>query len=172
MDDFVPWYGQQLDDDERIAREASGSTVVGEPGNWQPSPAGDEWEACAGEIEEELLVALRPGLPRPPDVMSGYWGAWVSQEPDTCDPDAGSAMPALTHAARHDPARVLRDVAAKRQNLAELKATEDAMSEASRDRDATRYNQARAAWTVLRRVVRRDAAVYADRPGYREEWRP
>lgn len=114
MTNLVEFLRARLDEDEQIARAASGSTVIGEPGNWRPSPRGDEWEAYAGEIEEELLVALRPGLPRPPDVMSGYWGAWVSNDP-THDPAAGSAMPALTHAGRHDPARILADVAAKRE---------------------------------------------------------
>lgn len=76
------------------------------------------------------------------------------------------------HIARHDPAQALREIDAKRQNLAELEAAELAMDQASRDRDTARYNAMRAEWVVLRRVVRRDAAVYADRPGYREEWRP
>ena len=64
------------------------------------------------------------------------------------------------------------DLDAKRQNLAELKAAEEAMDQASRDRDTVRYNEVRAGWTVLRRVVQRDTAVYADRPGYLAEWAP
>lgn len=107
-----------LDEDERIAREACGSTVVGEPGNWRQAPGGDEWVAEANEYgDEELLVALRPGLPRPSDVMSGYWGAVVSKQADEREPGVRGPMDAFRHAARHDPARVLADVAARRQLL-------------------------------------------------------
>lgn len=78
----------------------------------------------------------------------------------------------LKHVERHDPARALAEVDAKRRTLAELQAAEEAMDRASRDRDTTRYNAVRAEWMVLKRIVRRDASVYAGQPGYREEWRP
>lgn len=106
-----------LAEDERVARAATAS--------WNPSPAGDEWEAFAGEVEEELLVALRPGLPRPPDVMSGMWGALWEYEPE--EGYAGSAMPVFTHAAQHDPARVLnRYIPAIRKVIAEHQPDRDA----------------------------------------------
>lgn len=57
--------------------------------------------------------------------------------------------PASAHIARHDPARVLREVDAKRRILAEFRAFE--MSEGT---------------------VRALASVYADHPDYRKEWRP
>ena len=171
--ELVDFLRAQLDEDDAVARSASGSTVVGEPGNWKPAPGGDEWEVSRDDgYADELLVALRPGLSRPPEVLGGYWGVvvgyrWESEEPDTKAP-----LSEFRHAARHDPARVLREIDAKRQNLAELEAAELAMDQASRDQDTARYNEVRAEWVVLRRVVRRDAAVYADRPGYRGEWRP
>lgn len=119
-DEFLQWLREQLDDDERIARAASSDTVVGSPGAWKPAPLGDEWEACRSDDgDEELLVALRPNLPRPPDVMSGYWGALFSHRPDA-EPGVQSPMRAFEHAARHDPARVLAEVDAKRQILDEL----------------------------------------------------
>ncbi|MFH8792220.1 DUF6221 family protein [Streptomyces sp. NPDC017941] len=170
MDEFVRWLGEQLNKDERIARAASGGTVVGEPGNWEPSPAGDEWEAFAGDIEEELLVALRPNLPRPPVVLSGMWGAIVSQEPDPAEGDAASAMPALVHAAKWDPARVLREIDAKRQILRDLKNAEVTLAAAGSE--GTVHDLMTGAANTLRRTVRLLAAPYADRPGYREEWRP
>jgi hypothetical protein len=105
---------------EQLAREASGSTVVGSPGHWEPSPAGDEWEATLSEHnDEELCVALRPRLPRPPEPTSGYWGAIVSTRPDQRERDTLSPMAAFRHAALHDPASVLADIAAKRAILAE-----------------------------------------------------
>lgn len=174
MTNLVDFLRARLDEDERIARAASGSTVVGEPGNWQPSPGGDEWEACAGDIEEELLVALRPGLPRPPEVMSGYWGAWVSNDP-THDPAAGSAMPALTHAARHDPARVLAEVSAKRQQIDEHRPSRPPyMPHHTRGCSTCTTAQA---WDDLAneancRTLRLLALPYVAHPEYREEWKP
>ncbi|MFD8516587.1 DUF6221 family protein [Streptomyces antimycoticus] len=86
---------------------------------------------------------------------------------------SGRQLRATTeHIARHDPARALREIEVKRQTLADLAAAEERMDRASRDQDTAGYNAARAEWTVLKRIVRRGAAVYADRPGYREEWRP
>lgn len=115
-DGLVEFLRDRLDEDEQIAQSASGGTVIGSQGAWSPSPAGDEWEACRSEEgDEELLVALRLRLPRPPDVMSGYWGAVFSARDDDTDPDAWSPMPRFEHAARHDPARVLADVEAKRR---------------------------------------------------------
>ena len=123
-DGMVVWLRETLDAAQRDAEAASGGTVVGGPGAWLPSPAGDEWEASRSEHgDEELLVALRPGLPRPPDVMSGMWGAVVSAVPDGADSDAWSPMPQFVHAARHDPAAVLRRIAADRKTLEEHKPT-------------------------------------------------
>ncbi len=111
----------RLAEDEYFAREASGGTVVGERGNWRQAPGGDEWEAVLSKDgDEELLVALRPGLPRPPDAMSGYWGAVVSTREDERDRGERSPMPEYRHMARHDPARVLADVARQRAILARL----------------------------------------------------
>ncbi|MFJ1657191.1 DUF6221 family protein [Streptomyces anthocyanicus] len=76
------------------------------------------------------------------------------------------------HVVAWDPARVLREIDAKRQTLADLATAEERMDRASRDQDTAGYNASRAEATVLKRIARRDAAVYADRPGYREEWRP
>lgn len=56
------------------------------------------------------------------------------------------------HIARHDPARVLRDVDAKRRVL-------DTLHEEGGDR-------------MFADIFRLLALPYADRPGYREEWRP
>jgi hypothetical protein len=157
MDDLVQWLRAQLDEDERIARAASGGTVVGESGSWKPTPGGDEWEASRTDCDEdELLVALRPGLPRPPQVMSGLWGAVVSFRPEFEDPGVSSPLPQFQHAARHDPARVLREVDAKRRIL-------DAYE--NYDREAPELD-------VPDSVVRLLALPYADRPGYRDDWRP
>lgn len=107
-----------LAQDEHFAREACGGTVVGEPGNWRQAPGGDEW--AVDEEEFELEVALRPGLPRPPDHGSGLWGAVVRYRRDDSDPDAWVPLPHFRHMARWDPRRVLAEVVSKRALVDEV----------------------------------------------------
>jgi hypothetical protein len=68
------------------------------------------------------------------------------------------------HVARHDPARVLREIEAKREALAHFE----------RIRQHTR--QGGEAYVLAEGAVSKQiqimATAYADRPGYREEWRP
>ena len=56
------------------------------------------------------------------------------------------------HAERHDPARVLREIAAKRAILAEMSASW------------------RQSWTAAFTTLYAIAAVWSDHPGYRQEW--
>ncbi|WP_206739280.1 DUF6221 family protein [Streptomyces sp. L2] len=91
--------------------------------------------------------------------------------------------------ARHDPARVLREIDADRELLAEYErvlAAHDAhqretarLAEAGEGADPFQVAALRreadylpAMLHVLGRWTKRKAAVYADRPGYRDEWRP
>ena len=62
------------------------------------------------------------------------------------------------HVAEHDPARVLREINAKRRTLVRC---EEAMLSAS---PMLVHFAKQTAWEM--------ALPYADRPGYREEWRP
>lgn len=68
------------------------------------------------------------------------------------------------HIAEHDPARALREIDAKRQALAHYE----------RIRQHTR--QGDEAYVLAEGAVSKQiqimATAYADRPGYREEWRP
>ncbi|WP_200302252.1 DUF6221 family protein [Streptomyces adelaidensis] len=179
MDDTTQWLGDQIDVDEQIARASSGGTVVGEPGK-QPAPGGDEWEACRTDCDEdELLVALRPGLPRPPDVMSGKWGQVICYRPEFGDPRDEPLLPQLEHAARHDPARVLREVAANRRRL-ERHAPQMMVGYDSDEDDPSTYVLGCPACqtTVVREgdwpceEIRDVVASYVDRPGCRDEWKP
>lgn len=72
------------------------------------------------------------------------------------------------HVARHDPARVLAEVDAKRRVLDEYEASAAASGEA--DEDGYEYADG---WAfALQRVVQILALPYADHPNYREAWRP
>lgn len=65
------------------------------------------------------------------------------------------------HIAAHDPARVLREIEAKRDLLR--------FAEGIHDHHETFTTGVAAR---LEATLRLFAAAYADRPGYREEWRP
>jgi hypothetical protein len=127
----------RLDEDERVAREAIAEND-GES-DWQieqPDPDEPSWRT-----------------PRP---------LWLNVM-DSCDPE--SMPPAMAeHIARHDPARVLAEVDAKRRILADY------------ERYARERRRAMNGWDPEARnpspIVRYLALPYADRPGYREEWRP
>jgi uncharacterized protein DUF6221 len=73
----------------------------------------------------------------------------------------------VDHVVAHDPSRVLRETAAKRQLLDDYVSAQEIV-------DATAhpdmYDVGRA--QGLEEAVRRRAEAYADRPGFKEEWRP
>lgn len=70
---------------------------------------------------------------------------------------SGRQLRATTaHVARHDPARVLAEVEAKRRMIARI-----------------RYHAELMGWDEVHGdLLRLLASPYTDRPGYREEWRP
>lgn len=160
----------RLDEDEAIARAGSGGTVIGEPGNWSTAPGGDEWEASRTDCDEdELLVALRPGLPRPPDVMTGMWGAIVDFKPEFEDRGAASPLPQLQHAARHDPARVLAEVAAKRLLIGNWRKL---IIEIDAEPDPERRERLALTRHGLDQFAFQMAAVHSAHPNYRPRWTP
>jgi hypothetical protein len=116
IDDLAGLIRQGLAEDERIAREACGSTVVGERGNWRQAPGGDEWQVKQVDDFIMLLVALRPGL-KPSKETEGYWGQVTAWQDD--GDGVRGPLEEFTHAARHDPHRVLAEVASKRALLDE-----------------------------------------------------
>ena len=154
MDDLVTWLRAQLDEDERIAREA----VRYADATWR--------------LDSVDNVA----------VSSVLTAAGEQEAPITADrwrrPMVESAG-VVAHVAAHDPARVLREVDAKRQWLEALIGESHATlrpggsteiycgadygtsesCECGRDDRVSQY-------------LRLLALPYADRPGYREEWRP
>lgn len=123
--DLVQWLTAQLDADERIARAAT------------PSP----WVDQGGYVTD-----VGPdGLPR---VQVTDYGT-QDGEPEEDNP-RGRADSA--HITRHDPARVLREIEAKRRTL--LRCGEEMFSGIPR------------LVHFAKQTVREMAAVYEDRPGY------
>jgi hypothetical protein len=74
------------------------------------------------------------------------------------------------HIVRHDPARVLREIDGKRQILRALENAEVALRNTEPREDP--HDLVKGATNGLRTAVRTLALPYADRPGYRDAWRP
>ena len=129
-DDLSTWLRAQLDEDERVALAAAG--CYGGDAVWRrgtlvdPDYGADEFL----HIHDRTLAAGLPG--------------------DDEDP---LRVAELDHMARHDPARVLADVDAKRRILGVI----DRM-----------YAEPGAGDSLVRLL----ALHYAGQPGYRDEWRP
>lgn len=148
MNDLIAFLRARLDEDEQIARQAceyteavwrldeDGETVLWEP----PNPRIAKWE------REHGLTVLA-------DVWRGQaiYSDGIAKAP---------------HIARHDPARVLAEVEAKRR-IVDLMA--GLLDSAEGDSEVDHYGGVGAAEDALRLL----ALPYADRhPDYREEWSP
>ncbi|MFE9432828.1 DUF6221 family protein [Streptomyces sp. NPDC006640] len=131
MDELTRWLGEQLDEDERIAK-----AVDEEEQSWDP---GDKSLGSA-------VIGAEYGAP----VVVGPYDHldWTVRE----------------FIAEHDPARVLCEVEAKREALAHY---ERIRLHTRQDDEA--YVLAEGAVSKQIQIM---ATAYADRPGYREEWRP
>ncbi|WP_435279143.1 DUF6221 family protein [Streptomyces sp. 1222.5] len=153
MDELVRWLGEQLDEDERIARAAIAAVgdVPGAAdwrfGNAYTDEGGTYWQitTMTPSTDGFSLVEL---------VGCGMSGGGA-HEPEIA-----------RHAVEHDPARVLREIDAKRHMVADY-------GEALRMRDRLEPNTSGYRhWDNralgLLHALRHAAAVYTDRPGYAE----
>lgn len=110
----------------------------------------DEDEAAAN------AGSRRVGMPWHAEPQPGTPGSLVIDELGLVGSTGGRY--AADHIARHDPARVLRDIAAKRAIVAEYEASVRSVGEGlSRTR---------------RNLVLAVAAIWNDHPDYRSEWKP
>jgi len=152
--DIVEFIRARLDEDERVALAANGP-------HWRP---GD------GNVSEGGLYALDGDGS---DEGRGWSIAWFQLG----ETNPGRQLPAFSswkrrahengvHAARHDPARVLREVEATRAVLAEY--------EHALERRAEHPDDVASAGALLTmvRVMKLLALPYAEHPDYRKEWRP
>lgn len=122
--DLVQWLGEQLDEDERVAR------------------------VCSGD------------------------GKWDERDIAIYGPHLGTEV--LAHMARHDPARVLREIDAKRQLLDKLFAYEakiDGEWGCCHSAEEIRAGMCEETNPSDITALRLLASVYEGRPGYLEEWR-
>lgn len=151
--DLVQWLGAQLDEDERIARGAT----------WHPDAGA--WVAEQSEYGSKFKPQPR-------------WFILDSMDDGVItDVDAQASEPegVARHIVRHDPARVLREIDAKRQLLAEhTPGTPKGRPGMERHclSCTTAQSWDEAAGQSYCRTLRLLALPYADRPGYREELRP
>lgn len=147
MDDLLAFLRQALDDDERVAREAIGDNI---------SPA-EEWHA-----DERS------------DIVNGLGDTMAEGRSDS-----------VPHIVRWDPARVLAEVEAKRQRIAWLI---DLEHEPGPEEFPT-WESCRLRWTedmagdeeigycscgldaMRENLLRFDVQPYADREGWRPEWK-
>lgn len=150
MDELVQWLGEQLDEDERIARAAA------EPEKWielNRAPHLNWSVEYWADPDRAAVVA---------EESSAYPVVVTAEGIDEADAEARTV-----HVAEHDPARVLREVDADRKLLAlfvEVGAREVDLDDASEYADG---------WVnALGMAVRLRALPFSNRPGYRKEWRP
>lgn len=144
MNDLAQWLGTQFDEDERIAREAT-------PGPWRAH------DTHLGQYGYAATVLSGEGN----DTNLRAWFPSMSQQPWD---EARNVWNDAEHVARHDPARVLREIEAQRRLLAAY------VQVAANDVNEVEYAHGYA--NALGEAVRLLALPFADRPGYRESWRP
>jgi hypothetical protein len=134
----------QLDEDERIAREAIRYVNA----DWQLDSVDNVAVSSALTTAGEQLVPITADRWRRPMVES---------------------TGIVAHVAAHDPARVLREVDAKRLLLTRWSELQDRIEA---EPDQARRGDLALTRHGLDMFVYQLGTVYADRPGYREEWRP
>lgn len=154
MDDLARWLGEQLDVDKARAEAA---TWCEEAGVWhaEPSPFGARDGGQRWYVEDAMVDGV------------------VSH----VDPKASDDEGVARHIAEWDPARVLREISAKRQLIARggpfCTSNCDEPGNEPMDPDTNwttplEHHPDCAAYEAARVL----AAVYADRPGFKEEYRP
>ncbi|WP_030168905.1 DUF6221 family protein [Streptomyces sp. NRRL S-813] len=167
MSDLVEFLRARLDEDEQVARDAAAKAaatlagVAAKEGVWKP-PYTDVGPTWTFDYDHVFVTCDRPGQPRLAMLA-----------------DCGSGAFRLTpHIARHDPARVLAEVEAKRDLLEALINEGHA---ALRPGGSTEVYCGADYGTGdpcdcgrnerLSRYLRLLAKPYADHPDYRAKWR-
>lgn len=162
------WLGEQLDEDELWAVEASRrddepSVEGGVHWRWMNTATDEEIvpdperESYVGELVE-ATASLRSRETWPTSSGVGELPQFAIKYPEEVPSAVGG------HIIRHDPARVLREIEAKRQAIAHFEQIRQLTK-----RDLEAYVLAESAVAKQIQIM---ACAYADRPGYDESWRP
>ena len=122
--------------------------------------SGDLAAFYAARLDEDEWIAQ--GAARTDD---GYNGSWLP----VYFGSGGFDARVDDHIARHDPARVLREVAAGRKLLADYE-----LAEAKQPHDDAEYAHGYADGIAdgLLQAVKHRVSAYGDHPDYRAEWKP
>jgi hypothetical protein len=156
MDALIAFLRTQLDEDEAVARAATNHT-----GRWS-------WEHDLGRMcnDETCPMGELVDEAKPDENVAGTVLMEVHGY-DVKEPWQGAA-----HIARHDPARVLREVEAQRKVLDECAYWQQKTVEAAADPSIIPYPSLADRYEVACAVLRALGTAYADHPDYRQEWRP
>ncbi|WP_219825902.1 DUF6221 family protein [Nonomuraea typhae] len=140
MDDLIAFLRARLDDEERTARAAT-------PGPWRVDP-------------DRLLSGLHRVVTA--DCIEGPTAGHEHGSVVVAGDDVGgTASCDAQHIVLHDPARVLREVEAKRQLLDQFRLRGDSVRR-------TVQPATGGVWDDLLRLL---ALPYADHPEFREQWK-
>jgi hypothetical protein len=139
--DIVAFLVARLDEDERIARAATDGP----------------WTADSGSSRS--IVGATGPLPRLAGHVVCSVGAYDRGVPSTAD---------VEHILRHDPARVLREVAAKRRRLERYSTSLVALAAAE---GTLLAGATKISLRARREAVLDDAAVYSGHPDFAPGWR-
>lgn len=179
---MITWLRAQLDEDEAWARAASKPYPYADDGAKAPD-GGVHWQWAAGENWEPVTpnpvldeFVAEPGHPCYLLTVE-EWPTNGRQSPnkyayEIVEMDSAAAG----HIVRHDPARVLAEVAAKRLIIADH-STLHTIVDGFCVQEGGACTHAGESWcnwhgTDNCSTVRLLAVPYADRVGYLEEWRP
>lgn len=146
-DALIAFLRARLDEDEAAAHAATAGPWWYNPGKqWLGPEAFERYDLAKGE---EFV---------------GYGGPspFVDAVAATGPANNPQSMADAAHIARHDPARVLREVEAKRRLLYQFEHRGNSVR-------ATVTPSTGGVWDDLLRML---AAVYADHDDYRQEWTP
>lgn len=148
MDELVAFLRARIAEDTAVVR------ALAEPHDWRTGPGDDpEWADAS-------LVCMWPPEHHTPYEQDKHWRGLSTSNPELA-----------AYIARHDPARALAEVEAKRRLL-------DLYERIRAENPANRrsFDWEHAPWrdrvAVAAHAVRLIAAVYSDHPNYDEEWRP
>jgi len=160
VEDLVRWLGEQLDEDERVAL-----TWPADQRSW--TEYGDRrLEYASGASEGVSAVNVKADAPL------GWERIYVKRD----------GIGLVDHIAAHDPARVLREIDAKRRLLDDYVVTARIRDEAAARikaagdlpdaKDLDTWDRAQREAAILEGPLKLAAMPLADRSGYQETWRP